>query len=113
MSLVVREYDEAIAFYVGVLGFALVEDSFVPEQNKRWVVVAPPGSTGARLLLARAANPEQAARIGSQTGVACPCFSTLTTLHATTEPTSPRCRVRSRAKGSALRKSRRIPRPLR
>jgi catechol 2,3-dioxygenase-like lactoylglutathione lyase family enzyme len=68
VSLVVREYDEAIAFYVGVLGFALVEDSFVPEQNKRWVVVAPPGSTGARLLLARAANPEQAARIGSQTG---------------------------------------------
>jgi catechol 2,3-dioxygenase-like lactoylglutathione lyase family enzyme len=68
VSLVVRDYDEAIAFYVGVLGFALVEDSFVSEQNKRWVVVAPPGSTGSRLLLARAANPEQAARIGNQTG---------------------------------------------
>jgi len=68
VSLVVREYDEAIAFYVGVLGFTLVEDSFVPEQNKRWVVVAPPGSTGSRLLLARASNAEQAMRIGNQTG---------------------------------------------
>ncbi len=68
VSLVVREYDEALAFYVGVLGFTLVEDSFVPEQNKRWVVVAPPGSTGSRLLLARASSIEQATRIGSQTG---------------------------------------------
>ncbi len=67
VSLVVREYDEAIAFYVGVLGFALVEDSFVPEQNKRWVVVAPPGSTESRLLLARASSEEQATRIGNQT----------------------------------------------
>jgi catechol 2,3-dioxygenase-like lactoylglutathione lyase family enzyme len=68
VSLVVPEYDEAIAFYVGVLGFNLVEDSFVPEQNKRWVVVAPPGSTETRLLLARAANPEQSSRVGNQTG---------------------------------------------
>lgn len=68
VSLVVPEYDEAIAFYVGVLGFTLVEDSFVPEQNKRWVVVAPTGSTGANLLLARASNPEQTSRIGNQTG---------------------------------------------
>ena len=69
VSLVVREYDEALAFYVGVLGFELIEDSFVPAQNKRWVVVAPPGSTTeSRLLLARAANEEQAARIGNQTG---------------------------------------------
>lgn len=68
VSLVVREYDEAIAFYVGVLGFTLVEDSFVPEQNKRWVVVAPPGSTESRLLLARASSAEQATRIGNQTG---------------------------------------------
>lgn len=67
VSLVVPEYDEAIAFYVGVLGFALVEDRFVPEQNKRWVVVAPPGSE-CHLLLARAANAEQASRIGNQTG---------------------------------------------
>lgn len=68
VSLVVPEYDEAIAFYVGVLGFALVENSLVPEQNKRWVVVAPPGSTESRLLLARASNPEQTLRIGNQTG---------------------------------------------
>jgi catechol 2,3-dioxygenase-like lactoylglutathione lyase family enzyme len=68
VSLVVPEYDEAIAFYVGVLGFTLVEDSFIPEQNKRWVVVAPPGSAESRLLLARASNPEQHLRIGNQTG---------------------------------------------
>ncbi len=68
VSLVVREYDEAIAFYVGSLGFKLVEDAPVPEQGKRWVVVAPPGSDGCRLLLARASTPEQTARIGNQTG---------------------------------------------
>jgi len=68
VSLVVPEYDEAIAFYVGVLGFRLVEDSFVPEQNKRWVVVAPPGAAETRLLLARASNEEQRSRIGNQTG---------------------------------------------
>jgi catechol 2,3-dioxygenase-like lactoylglutathione lyase family enzyme len=68
VSLVVPNYDDAIAFYVGVLGFTLIEDSFVPEQNKRWVVVSPPGSTESRLLLARASNPEQASRIGNQTG---------------------------------------------
>jgi|SRR5438128_3074475 len=68
VSLVVREYDEAIAFYVGVLGFTLVEDTHVPEQRKRWVVVAPSGSTESRLLLARASSDEQAERIGSQTG---------------------------------------------
>jgi catechol 2,3-dioxygenase-like lactoylglutathione lyase family enzyme len=68
VSLVVREYDEAIAFYVGVLGFELVEDTFIPQQSKRWVVVAPPGSTESRLLLARASNAEQAARVGDQTG---------------------------------------------
>jgi catechol 2,3-dioxygenase-like lactoylglutathione lyase family enzyme len=68
VSLVVPEYDEALAFYVGVLGFALVEDSYIPEQDKRWVVVAPPGSTESRLLLARASTPEQTSRIGDQTG---------------------------------------------
>jgi catechol 2,3-dioxygenase-like lactoylglutathione lyase family enzyme len=68
VSLVVRDYDEAIAFYVGVLGFTLIEDSFIPEQNKRWVVVAPPGSAGTRLLLARASSGEQVTRIGNQTG---------------------------------------------
>lgn len=68
VSLVVREYEEALAFYVGTLGFTLVEDTPVPEQNKRWVVVASPGSAETRLLLARAANHEQAVRVGHQTG---------------------------------------------
>ena len=68
LSLVVREYDEAINFYVGALGFALVEDTYVPEQDKRWVVVAPPGSIESRILLARASNDEQASRLGNQTG---------------------------------------------
>ncbi len=68
VSLVVRDYDAAIAFFVGKLGFGLVEDTFVPAQNKRWVVVSPPGEGGCRLLLARASTPEQASRVGSQTG---------------------------------------------
>lgn len=68
ISLVVRDYDEAIAFYVGTLGFTLVDDSFVPEQNKRWVIVSPQGSGGAKLLLARAVGEEQSSRIGNQTG---------------------------------------------
>ena len=67
LSLVVRDYDEALSFYVGKLGFELIEDTPVPEQNKRWVMVAPPGSA-TRLLLARAANDEQTSRIGNQTG---------------------------------------------
>lgn len=68
VSVVVHDYDEAIAFYVGTLGFELVEDRPVPEQGKRWVVVAPPGAQECRLLLARATNAEQAARVGNQTG---------------------------------------------
>ncbi len=68
VSVLVPDYEEALAFYVGILGFTLVEDSFVPEQGKRWVVVAPPGSSESRLLLARASTPEQVARIGDQTG---------------------------------------------
>ena len=68
VALVVREYDEALAFYVGTLGFTLVEDTAIAEQDKRWVVVAPPGARESRLLLARAVNEEQAARIGNQTG---------------------------------------------
>jgi catechol 2,3-dioxygenase-like lactoylglutathione lyase family enzyme len=68
VALVVRDYDEAIAFYVGVLGFTVVEDRPVPEQQKRWVVVAPPGATECRLLLARAVGREQSSRIGNQTG---------------------------------------------
>jgi len=68
VSLVVREYDEAIDFFVGKLGFSLVEDTYIPEQDKRWVVVAPPGSSNTRLLLARASSEEQKSRIGNQTG---------------------------------------------
>jgi catechol 2,3-dioxygenase-like lactoylglutathione lyase family enzyme len=70
ISLVVRDYDEALAFYVGKLGFTLAEDSFVPEQNKRWVVIEPPGAAGAgsKLLLARGVGDEQTSRIGNQTG---------------------------------------------
>lgn len=68
VSLVVRDYDDAIEFFVGKLGFELVEDRPVPEQGKRWVLVAPPGGAGAQLLLARASSPSQLARIGDQTG---------------------------------------------
>jgi catechol 2,3-dioxygenase-like lactoylglutathione lyase family enzyme len=68
VSLLVRNYEEALAFYVGTLGFSLIEDTPVPEQNKRWVVVAPPGAVESRLLLARASSPEQAAHVGNQTG---------------------------------------------
>uniref|UniRef100_A0A7C1FJE3 VOC family protein n=1 Tax=Caldilinea aerophila TaxID=133453 RepID=A0A7C1FJE3_9CHLR len=68
VALVVREYDEALDFYVGTLGFTLIEDTFIPAQDKRWVVVAPPGASESRLLLARARGEEQAARIGNQTG---------------------------------------------
>lgn len=68
VALLVRDYDEAIEFYCRKLHFTLIEDSYQPEQDKRWVVVAPPGSGGTGLLLARAATPEQEAFIGQQTG---------------------------------------------
>lgn len=68
VSLVVRDYDEALQFFVGKLGFLLVEDSYVPAQDKRWVVVSPRGGGNCRLLLARASSPEQQACIGGQTG---------------------------------------------
>lgn len=68
LALVVRDYDEAIEFYCGKLKFELVEDTYQPDQDKRWVVVRPPGSTGATLLLARASKPEQEAFIGNQAG---------------------------------------------
>lgn len=68
IALVVRDYDEAIRFYVDTLGFELLEDMYQPEQDKRWVVVAPPGSTGASVLLARASKPEQEPFIGNQSG---------------------------------------------
>ncbi len=68
VALVVRDYDEAIDYYCKKLHFTLVEDTYQPEQDKRWVVVAPPGSSGTSVLLARATTPEQAAHIGRQTG---------------------------------------------
>ena len=68
IALVVRDYDEAIEFYTQKLHFTLVEDTYQPEQDKRWVVVAPPGSIGTTLLLARASKPEQELFIGNQTG---------------------------------------------
>jgi catechol 2,3-dioxygenase-like lactoylglutathione lyase family enzyme len=67
VAIVVRDYDEALAFYVGRLGFELIEDSYVAAQDKRWVIVAPHGGT-TRFLLARAATDEQRRCIGSQTG---------------------------------------------
>ncbi|MCB0172674.1 MAG: VOC family protein [Anaerolineae bacterium] len=68
IALVVKDYDEAIAFYTQKLNFELIEDTYQPEQDKRWVVVAPPGSKGTTLLLARASKPEQEPFIGNQTG---------------------------------------------
>jgi catechol 2,3-dioxygenase-like lactoylglutathione lyase family enzyme len=68
IALVVRDYDEALEFYCQKLHFRLVEDTYQPEQDKRWVIVEPPGSKGTQLLLARASTPEQEAFIGDQTG---------------------------------------------
>lgn len=68
VALVVREYDEAIEFFTKKLDFHLVEDTYQPAQDKRWVLVAPPGSDGVQLLLARATSPAQEATIGNQTG---------------------------------------------
>jgi catechol 2,3-dioxygenase-like lactoylglutathione lyase family enzyme len=68
IALVVKDYDEAIAFYTKKLNFSLVEDTYQPEQDKRWVVVSPPGSIGTTLLLARASKPEQELFIGNQAG---------------------------------------------
>lgn len=68
IALVVKDYDEAIDFYTKKLHFTLVEDTYQPEQDKRWVVVSPPGSVGTTILLARASNPEQEDFIGNQSG---------------------------------------------
>jgi catechol 2,3-dioxygenase-like lactoylglutathione lyase family enzyme len=68
VALVVRDYDEAIAFFTKTLNFVLVTDEYQPAQDKRWVVVAPPGSTGTTLLLARASSPEQEPFVGNQAG---------------------------------------------
>ncbi|EHB68619.1 VOC family protein [Paenibacillus lactis] len=68
IALVVKDYDEAIEFYTRKLNFTLLEDTYQPEQDKRWVVVAPPGSVGTTILLARASKPEQEPFIGNQAG---------------------------------------------
>jgi catechol 2,3-dioxygenase-like lactoylglutathione lyase family enzyme len=68
IALVVKDYDEAISFYVDTLGFRLVEDKFIEAQQKRWVLVAPPGSAETKVLLARAVGEEQISRVGNQTG---------------------------------------------
>lgn len=68
ISLVVKDYDEALDFFTGRLGFEIVEDTYIKEQDKRWVVVKPKGNKGANLLLAKASTPSQEAGIGNQTG---------------------------------------------
>lgn len=68
IALVVKDYDEAIDFYTKKLHFSLVEDTYQPEQDKRWVVIAPPGSNGTTILLARASEPQQELFIGNQAG---------------------------------------------
>lgn len=68
VAVIVRDYDEAIDFYVGTLGFELLEDSYQPEQDKRWVLVKPRGAGGTSILLARAANEHQADYVGDQAG---------------------------------------------
>jgi len=67
-SLVVADYDEAIAFFVDTLNFQLIADTPIPEEDKRWVVVSPSQAAGAQLVLARANNDEERAHIGNQTG---------------------------------------------
>jgi catechol 2,3-dioxygenase-like lactoylglutathione lyase family enzyme len=68
ISLVVKDYDEAIYFFTSKLCFELVEDTYIPEQDKRWVVLSPKGNNGSNLLLAKASTPEQNTHIGNQTG---------------------------------------------
>lgn len=68
IALVVHDYDEAIAFYTQKLKFELLEDTYLPEEDKRWVVIGPPNSSGTTLLLARASKPEQEDFVGNQTG---------------------------------------------
>ncbi|WP_088012754.1 VOC family protein [Gottfriedia acidiceleris] len=68
IALVVKDYDEAIEFYTKKLHFSLIEDTYQPEQDKRWVVVSPPGSTGTTILLAKASKQEQEPFIGNQAG---------------------------------------------
>ncbi|MGH1463851.1 MAG: VOC family protein [Cognatishimia sp.] len=68
IALVVRDYDEAIDFYVNTLGFELVADEYQPAQDKRWVVVCPRGSTGCSIVLGKATTPHQSKYVGDQSG---------------------------------------------
>lgn len=68
IALVVKDYDEALDFYVKKLKFEIIEDTYQPEQDKRWVVIAPPNSSGVTLLLAKASKPEQESFVGNQAG---------------------------------------------
>ena len=71
VALLVRDYDEALAFFTRLLGFVVIEDSVAKDRSgneKRWVLVSPPNSHGTSLLLARASTPEEDSRIGNQTG---------------------------------------------
>ncbi|MEH6939854.1 VOC family protein [Bacillus sp. JJ664] len=68
IALVVKDYDDAIDFYTNKLNFHLIEDTYQPEQDKRWVVISPPGSNGTTILLAKASKPEQESFIGNQSG---------------------------------------------
>lgn len=68
IALVVADYDEALDFYMNKLNFELIEDTYQPEQNKRWVVIAPPHAQGTTILLAQASKPEQVPYIGNQSG---------------------------------------------
>lgn len=71
VALLVREYDEALAWFTHALGFTVIEDTVAKDRqgnDKRWVLVSPAGSSGTSLLLARASTPEEASRVGNQTG---------------------------------------------
>ena len=68
IALLVRDYDEALDFYVNKLKFEVIEDTYQPEHDKRWLVISPSGSNGSTLLLAKASKPEQIEFIGNQSG---------------------------------------------
>ena len=68
IAIVVKDYDEAIAFYTKKLNFNLIDDTYLPKEKKRWVIVAPPGAKECQILLAKAANEKQEQAIGNQTG---------------------------------------------
>ena len=68
IALIVKDYDEAIEFYTKKMNFDLIEDTYQPKQDKRWVVISPPNSTGTTILLAKASKPKQEDFIGNQAG---------------------------------------------